>query len=81
MYYPESESSTVEWKQDLPKNEQLIKTAIGFCNQFGGKLVIGVNDDGVITGIAEEAIEQFLEYIDKAIYKATSPSIIPRIYI
>jgi len=80
MYYPESESSTVEWKRDLPQNDQLIKTAVGFCNQFGGKLVMGVDDEGVITGIAEEKIEQLLEYIDKAIYEATSPSIIPRVY-
>lgn len=80
MRYPESESSTVEWKQDFPQNDQLIKTAIGFCNQFGGKLVIGVDNNGIITGITEGKIEQLLEYIDKAIYKATSPSIIPRVY-
>ena len=81
MLYPESESSTVEWKQDIPKNDQLIKTAIGFCNQFGGKLVIGVNNDGVIVGVAESTIEQLLEYIDKTIYETTSPSIIPRVSI
>lgn len=81
MRYPESESSTVEWKQNIPQNDQLIKTAIGFCNQFGGKLVIGVNNDGEIIGVEENAIEQILEYIDKAIYEATSPSIIPRVYV
>jgi predicted HTH transcriptional regulator len=81
MRYPESESSTVEWKQNIPQNDQLIKTAIGFCNQFGGRLVIGVDNEGEITGIAEKTIEQLLDYVDKAIYEATSPSIIPRISI
>jgi predicted HTH transcriptional regulator len=81
MQYPESESSTVEWKKDIPRNDQLIKTAIGFCNQFGGKLVIGVDDNGLITGVPEDAIEQLLEFVDKTIYEATSPSVIPRTYI
>lgn len=49
MLYPESESSIVEWKREIPQNDQLIKTAIGFCNQFGGKLVIGVDDKGFLT--------------------------------
>lgn len=81
MQYPESESSTLEWKREIPKNEQLIKTAIGFCNQFGGKLVIGVDDNGTITGVPESTIERLLDYVDKTIYEATSSSIIPRVYI
>lgn len=81
MRYPESESSTVEWKQNIPKNDQLIKTAIGFCNQFGGKLVIGVDNSGEVTGVDENTIEQILEYIDKTIYESTTPSIIPRVYV
>lgn len=81
MLYPEPESSTVEWKRDLPQNDQLIKVAIGFCNQFGGKIVIGVDDEGEISGVADDKIEQLLEFVDKAIYEATSPSIIPRVYI
>lgn len=81
MQYPEPESSTVEWKRDIPLNDQLIKTSIGFCNQFGGKLVIGVDDKGVIIGVSESTIERLFEYVDKTIYEATSPSIVPRIGI
>lgn len=36
MRYSEQESATVEWKVALPKNDQIIKTIIGFCNQNGG---------------------------------------------
>lgn len=54
MKYSESESSTLEFKEKIPQNEQIIKTVIGFCNQNGGKLVIGVTDNGVIVGIPSE---------------------------
>lgn len=32
----ESESVLLEFKRKVPKNEQIIKTIIGFCNQKGG---------------------------------------------
>ena len=33
MRYPEEESSILEWKREMPQNEQIIKTIIGFCNR------------------------------------------------
>lgn len=80
MKYYELESSTVELKRDLPKNDQIIKTIIGFCNQQGGKLVIGVGNEGEIIGINDSKINKMMEFIDKTIYEASTPSIIPRIY-
>ncbi len=35
--HPESESALLEFKREVSKNEQIIKTIIGFCNQKGGK--------------------------------------------
>ena len=52
--YPESESSTVEWKEEPPQHKHIIKTVIGFCNQNGGKLVLGVKNNGEIVGLSEE---------------------------
>jgi len=80
MRHPESESNTVEFKQELPRNDQLIKTTIGFCNQHGGKLIIGVTDDRVVRGLPDSEVEHILETIDRAIYEACSPHIIPRVY-
>lgn len=80
MKYNEVESSTIELKREIPKNEQIIKTTIGFCNQNGGKLIIGVNNDGTIIGINENEIQKALEYLEKSIYESTAPSIIPLIY-
>ncbi len=80
MKYGERESSTLELKRELPKSDQIIKTVIGFCNQNGGKLVIGVDNNGTIVGMAEGDIQQAMEYLDKSIHEASQPPIIPQIY-
>ncbi len=79
MKFPGTESATLEFKEAVPKNEQIVKTVIGFCNQKGGKLVIGVRNDGTIVGLEEEAITDLMEKLDNAIYQACSPPIIPLI--
>ncbi len=80
MKYPEEESSSVEWKREIPQSDQILKTVIGFCNHNGGKIVIGVNNLGEIIGVAEEDMQKALESLEKAIYEASYPTIIPRIY-
>ena len=80
MKYPEQESSTLEFKELFPKNNQIVKTLVGFCNQHGGKILIGVNDSGSIKGLTEEEIEHALESLDKAIVESTCPPIIPSVY-
>jgi predicted HTH transcriptional regulator len=80
MKYSEKESSTVEWKREIPKNDQIIKTIIGFCNHHGGKIVIGVANTGDVVGVDSKKIEKALESLEKTIYEACYPSIIPRIY-
>ena len=45
MKYPAVESSTLEFKEAIPQKDQVVKTTIGFCNQNGGKLIIGVSDN------------------------------------
>lgn len=79
MRYPEPESSTVEFKRELPKNDQVLKTIIAFCNQNGGKLIIGVSDTGEIEGLRVEDLERALSSFEKAIFEATHPPIIPRL--
>lgn len=80
MKYPESESSTVEWKSSFPEKEQIIKTIVGFCNRFGGKLIIGVSNNGDIVGIEESTAEEQMEHLDKMIYESTAPPIIPLVH-
>jgi ATP-dependent DNA helicase RecG len=75
--YPETESALLEFKREVPKNEQIIKTIIGFCNQKGGRLILGVDDDRTIVGLPEEQINKLLESLDHSIYEACYPPIIP----
>ena len=75
--YPETESALLEFKREVPKSEQIIKTIIGFCNQKGGRLILGVDNNRTITGIPEEDVNKLLESIDKSIYEACHPPIIP----
>ncbi len=60
MKYPAEESSTIELKKIIPKNDQIIKTIIGFCNQKGGKLIIGVDTNGSIVGMPNDDIHSTL---------------------
>lgn len=80
MKYPERESSILELKEEMPQNDQIIKTVIGFCNQHGGKLVLGVKDDGSILGIPDENASSAIESLSKAIYEASTPPILPLVY-
>jgi predicted HTH transcriptional regulator len=80
MKYPNEESSTLEFKREVPENDQIIKTMIGFCNRNGGKLVLGVGSNGLIVGIPDGDIQNLMESIHKSIFDACSPSIVPAVY-
>jgi len=80
MKYHGNESSTLEFKQAIPENSQIVKTIIGFCNRSGGKLLIGVKQDGTVIGIPEDEIQRVMEYMNKSIFEASSPPIIPAVY-
>ena len=80
MRYLGCESSRLEFKEMIPASSKIVKTVIGFCNSKGGKLVIGVKDDGTIVGISEEEAHQAMEQLDHLIYEASTPPILPLIY-
>jgi ATP-dependent DNA helicase RecG len=81
MKYAEKDSFRLEFKKNLPQNNQIVKTIIGFCNQNGGKLIVGVDNNGTIIGVPEAELNQVLEYLDKTIFESTQPPIIPRVSI
>src|ERR1700722_13434544 len=80
MKYLAFESSTLELKKTLPENDQIVKTVIGFCNRYGGKLIIGVDSERNIVGISENEIQRIMEYLDKSIFESCAPPIIPSVY-
>ena len=50
---PVKETLTVEFKSDLKKlpDNELIDAIVGITNTEGGILYLGVEDDGLITGV------------------------------
>jgi len=74
------ENRKLEFKQELPSKEKLLKTAIAFSNAQGGDLIIGVKDDNTLVGIDEDSIVKYEEIISNTIYDNCSPTIIPEIY-
>jgi len=54
------ESSGVEFKRDVIQNHELAKELVAFSNFEGGMVLLGVEDDGSISGTARPDTEQFV---------------------
>lgn len=54
------ENSGVEFKRDDIRPEQLAKEVVAMANFQGGKLLLGVEDDGTISGIQRENLEEWV---------------------
>ena len=76
----EGESKTLEFKENLPKNESIAKTVIAFSNTSGGKLIIGINDKREIVGIDDKEIFEIQDKIASIIFDSCYPNILPEIY-
>ena len=74
------ESKTLEFKQQLPKGQQIAKTLIAFANGSGGKLMVGVTDDRQLVGIQDDIFE-LQDKITSMIYELCTPQLAAQIYI
>ena len=45
------ESKTIEFKEKIPSNNSIAKSAISFSNTGGGKLFLGINNNGEVKGL------------------------------
>ncbi|MDR1765589.1 MAG: putative DNA binding domain-containing protein, partial [Lachnospiraceae bacterium] len=55
----DGEGLTVEFKRCHDKlSRSVFETVCSFSNRYGGDLLIGVEDDGVVTGVSPEAVRQ-----------------------
>ena len=59
------ESKTLEFKQQLPKGQQIAKTLIAFANGSGGKFIVGVTDDRQLVGIQDDIFDKQLWLISR----------------
>ncbi len=70
----EGESSTLEFKRDGLRIEALAKELVAFLNLEGGTVLIGVEDDGSISGTHQDNLE---EWVAEACRTMIEPPIIP----
>lgn len=68
------ENSGVEFKRDILENHALAKELVAFSNLSGGMVILGVDDDGSISGLTRHTLE---EWVMTACRDKIRPSIIP----
>ena len=69
------ESSGVEFKRDDVRPEQLAKEVVAMVNFKGGMLLLGVEDDGTISGIQRKNLEEWI--MDSVFGAKVHPMIVP----
>jgi ATP-dependent DNA helicase RecG len=67
------ESKTLEFKEDLPKDDQIAKTVIAFSNTSSGKLILGVNNQQEIVGIDGKKLFEMQDKIASLILTIVLP--------
>ncbi|HYG39097.1 MAG TPA: ATP-binding protein [Cytophagales bacterium] len=63
----------LEFKKKVDHPEKIVKEIVAFVNASGGRLLIGVDDDGTISGLKNAEEEAF--ELEKTIIKLCRPSI------
>ena len=69
------ENSGVEFKRDELRPEQLAKEVVALANFQGGRILLGVDDDGTITGIQRDDLERWV--MDTVFGRTVHPVILP----
>ena len=69
----QGESETIEFKTSFGK--EVIESIVAFSNTKGGKVIVGINDNRIITGItvSDESIQNWLNQIKQN----SNPQVIP----
>jgi len=68
------EDSLVEFKRDEVSNHDLARTLVAFLNLEGGTVLLGVEDDGTVAGVARERLE---EWVSELCRVKIEPPIVP----
>lgn len=54
------EGISLEFKRQVPRPKRIAKEVVALANTHGGRIVLGVDDDGTITGVNDASEEEFL---------------------
>ena len=69
------ENSGIEFKRDDLRPEQLAKEVVALANFHGGRILLGIDDDGTVTGIQRADLEHWV--MDTVFGRYVHPMIIP----
>jgi predicted HTH transcriptional regulator len=71
----EGEGVTLDFKKTITSCEKIARTMVSYANNKGGRLLIGVADDGTIKGVKSEDEERYM--ITKAAHLYSRPALEP----
>lgn len=69
------ENSFVEFKRDDVRPEQLAREVVALVNHRGGRILLGVEDDGTVSGLQRDNVEEWL--MDTVVARYVHPWILP----
>lgn len=69
----QGEGEQLDFKNKISNENKIAKTLVAFANNKGGKLLIGVADDGHIIGVKNEDEERYT--LERAAYRCCKPAI------
>ena len=65
----------------MPSSQAIAKSVVAFSNTAGGKIMIGISDQGVIAGLETDVdVFELQDQIASIIYDTCYPNILPDIY-
>ena len=67
------EGAYLEFKRKVPRPERMAKEVLAFANTHGGRVLIGVADDGTIHGVRDAAEEEYA--LRTALHAHCSPDV------
>lgn len=68
----------MDFKRDLSSPKSVLKDIVAFANTTGGTVVIGLDDDGSVVGVADPLREE--ERLSSSISDGIEPQLLPEIY-
>jgi len=71
----EGEGVRQDFKKTITSCEKIAKTMVSFANNRGGRLLVGISDDGTISGVKSEEEEKYM--LTKAAHFYCKPALEP----
>jgi ATP-dependent DNA helicase RecG len=71
------EDTKTQFKENITNPRQLAEEFVAFSNSLGGKLILGVSDEGIVKGLSSEDIRRLNQMISNVSSQHVKPPIHP----